>query len=416
MGILHEDMVLVKQEKEGDPTVITVNCPDKTGLGCDLCRIVLIFGLSICRAEDFSTDGKWCYMVFWVVEKPNTNWNLLKNRFLEVCPSYFSTSEMDYYRPQNQQPSPPDVFLLKFWCTYDREGLLHDVTEVLCELELTIKRVKVSTAPNGKVMDLFFVTDTRELLHTKNRKDETIHHLKAALGDALISCEIDVAGPELTACSQGSPNLPSEISEEMFSLELPGKNFYGCPASNSISVTMDNKFSPSHTLVQILCQDHKGLIYDMMRTLKDYNIQISYSRFFANPKGNCEMDLFIMQADGKKIVDPTKQDSLRSRLKMELMRPLRVAVVSRGPDTELVVANPVELSGRGRPLVFHDITLAFKLLNMRIFSVEIARHMIRGREWEVYRILLDEGSGLSLPRNKIEANVRNILMGWDNRI
>uniref|UniRef100_A0ABL6USN6 ACT domain-containing protein ACR n=1 Tax=Cannabis sativa TaxID=3483 RepID=A0ABL6USN6_CANSA len=160
MGILHEDMVLVKQEKEGDPTVITVNCPDKTGLGCDLCRIVLIFGLSICRA-DFSTDGKWCYMVFWVVEKPNTNWNLLKNRFLEVCPSYFSTSEMDYYRPQNQQPSPPDVFLLKFWCTYDREGLLHDVTEVLCELELTIKRVKVSTAPNGKVMDLFFVTDTR---------------------------------------------------------------------------------------------------------------------------------------------------------------------------------------------------------------------------------------------------------------
>lgn len=36
-----------------------------------------------------------------------------------------------------------------------------DITQVLCELELTIKRVKVSTAPDGKVMDLFFVTDTR---------------------------------------------------------------------------------------------------------------------------------------------------------------------------------------------------------------------------------------------------------------
>ncbi|XP_062091981.1 ACT domain-containing protein ACR10-like [Humulus lupulus] len=414
MGILHEDVVLVKREKEGDPTVITVNCPDKTGLGCDLCRIILIFGLSICRA-DFSTDGKWCYMVFWVVEKPNTKWNLLKNRLLEVCPSYFSTSEMDYYRPQNQPPRPPDVFLLKFWCTYDREGLLHDVTEVLCELELTIKKVKVSTTPDRRVMDLFFVTDTRELLHTKKRKDETIHHLKAFLGDALISCEIDVAGPELTACSQGSPYLPSDIGEEMFSLELPGENINGCPASNSISVTMDNKLSPSHTLVQILCQDHKGLIYDIMRTLKDYNIQISYSRFFANPKGNCEMDLFIMQADGKKIVDPSKQNSLLSRLKMELLRPLRIAVVSRGPDTELVVANPVELSSRGRPLVFHDITLALKLLNMRIFSVEIARHIIHGREWEVYRILLDEGFGFSLPRNKIEASVINILMGWDKR-
>ena len=116
---------------------------------------------------------------------------------------------------------------------------------------------------------------SRELLHTEKRKDETIRHLEAVLGDALINCEIDVAGAEVTACSQGSPYLPSEICEEMFSLELPDNNFNGFLTSNSISVTMDNKLSPSHTLVQILCQDHKGLIYDIMRTLKDYNIQVN---------------------------------------------------------------------------------------------------------------------------------------------
>ena len=51
MGILYDDDVVVirQSEKEGDPTVITVNCPDKTGLGCDLCRIILFFGLSIVR-------------------------------------------------------------------------------------------------------------------------------------------------------------------------------------------------------------------------------------------------------------------------------------------------------------------------------------------------------------------------------
>jgi len=76
-----------------------------------------------------------------------------------------------------------------------------------------------------------------------------------------------------------------------------------------------------------------------------------------------------MQVDGKKIVDPSKQESLSSRLKMELLRPLKVAVVSRGPDTELLVANPVELSGKGRPLVFYDITLALKMLGLCIFSV-----------------------------------------------
>lgn len=39
--------------------------------------------------------------------------------------------------------------------------LLADMTAVLCELELTIEKVKVSTTPDGKVMDLFFITDTR---------------------------------------------------------------------------------------------------------------------------------------------------------------------------------------------------------------------------------------------------------------
>lgn len=97
--------------------------------------------------------------------------------------------------------------------------------------------------------------------------------------------------------------------------------------------------------------------------------QISFGRFITKPRRKCDMDLFIMQADGKKIVDPNKQSSLLSRLRTELYRPLRVAVVSRGPDTELLVANPVELSGEGRPLVFYDITLALKMLEICIFSV-----------------------------------------------
>lgn len=97
--------------------------------------------------------------------------------------------------------------------------------------------------------------------------------------------------------------------------------------------------------------------------------QISYGRFFTKQKGKCEIDLFIVQADGKKMVDPFKQNALSSRLRMELYRPLRVAVVSRGPDTELLVANPVELSGKGRPLVFYDMTLALKMLNTCIFLV-----------------------------------------------
>ncbi|XP_057983608.1 ACT domain-containing protein ACR10 [Malania oleifera] len=413
MGLLYDDVVIIRQaEKEGDPCVITVNCPDKTGLGCDLCRIILLFDLSIVRG-DVSTDGKWCYVVFWVAGKPTTRWGLLKKRLLEACPSCSLVSGIFSFRLDSRPPKPPDVFLLKL-CGFDRTALLHDVTEVLCELELTIKKVKVSTTPDGRVMDLFFITDTRELLHTKKRQEETCDHLHDVLGDAMISCDIEMVGPEITACSQVSSFLPSVITENIFTLEVPKENLSGSRSSDGVSISMDNSLSPAHTLVQILCQDRKGLLYDIMKFLKDYNIQISYGRFAVKQRRNCEIDLFIMQADGKKIVDSDKKEAFSSRLRMELLCPLRVAVVSRGPDTELLVANPVELSGKGRPLVFYDITLALKMLKICIFLAEIGRHMIGDRECEVYRILLDEGEGLAIPRNKIKEGVWKMLMGWES--
>ncbi|PPD68621.1 hypothetical protein GOBAR_DD34506 [Gossypium barbadense] len=331
-------------------------------MGCDLCRILLFFGLSIVRG-DVSTDGKWCYIVFWVVCKPTTRWELLKKRLVEACPCCSSASEIFYYRSELQPPKPPDVFLLKL-CCYDRKGLLHeiqvrlfstvssaiikDVTEVLCNLELNIKKVKVSTIPDGTVIDLFFVTDTRELLHTKIRQEETYKALEDIMQRIVINFNIEKVGPEIAACSQASPFLPSGITEDIFHLEVSNELPSISLTSNNVSVVMDNSLSPAHTLVQIVCQDHKGLLYDIMRTLKDYSIQLS---------------------DGKKIVDPSKQSTLSSHLKMELLQLLRVAVVSRGPDTELLVANPVELSSKGRPLVFYDITRALKMLNTCIFSV-----------------------------------------------
>lgn len=82
-----------------------------------------------------------------------------------------------------------------------------------------------------------------------------------------------------------------------------------------------------------------------------------------------EVDLFVQQTDGKKIIDPEKQDAISSRLKLEMLYPLRLMLVDRGPDTELLVANPVEVSGKGRPRVFYNVTLALKLLGICIFSV-----------------------------------------------
>lgn len=57
MGILQDDVVIFKAaEKEGDPTIITVNCPDQLGLACDLCRILLFFGFRISRVGQSLTN------------------------------------------------------------------------------------------------------------------------------------------------------------------------------------------------------------------------------------------------------------------------------------------------------------------------------------------------------------------------
>lgn len=112
------------------------------------------------------------------------------------------------------------------------------------------------------------------------------------------------------------------------------------------------------------------LICHLIQTV--YSYQIAYGRFSPVKQDCRELDLFVRHKDGRKLLDPEKQNALSSRLKVEMLHPLRVTVADRGPDTELLVANPVELCGQGRPRVFYDVTFALKILGICIFSVSIS--------------------------------------------
>ncbi|KAM7271236.1 hypothetical protein ACFE04_030450 [Oxalis oulophora] len=393
MGIAYDDVVLIQQGKNPlDPTIVTVNCPDKPGLGCDLCRIILEFGLYITRG-DFSVDGKWCYIVLWVVPNPDSNkfdWERLKDRLFSVCPSCLIQS---YYDPRPKDPSSSPLYLFKF-CGLDKQGSLHDITKALTKLEFTIQRVKVLTTPDGRVVDLFFITDGLELLHTKQRRDDTCEYMNHAFKESCISCEIQLAGPQF---QNSFSSLPEAVADELFSTELSDNESLDKASMKKTNITVDNQLSPAHSLFQIECVDQKGLFYDILRTSKDCNIQITYGRSSTSVKGFRHVDLFIQQANGKKIVDPELQLELCTRLKEEILRPLRVMIANRGPDAELLVANPVELSGKGRP------------------RAEIGRHSVSNRQWEVYRFLLDESREISLSssqaRSRIAGTVRKTLMG-----
>ncbi|GMP22950.1 hypothetical protein CsSME_00000731 [Camellia sinensis var. sinensis] len=420
MGISWDDVVLINQgKKPGDPSVITVNCPDKAGLGCDLCRIVVEFGLCITKG-DFCTDGNWCYVVLWTVPQSSSltiDWESLKSRLFSACPSCL----MSFYFNQQSSRSPHStIYMLTVFCL-DRKGLLHDVTKALCQLELAIQRVKVMTTPDGKVLDLFFITDSMDLLHTKERQSDTREHLSDVLGEDCICCELQPPGPGYEG-QQGFSSLSEAVAEELFSSELSNKKACSQALSpdmkkvKTANVTIDNFMSPAHTLLQIQCVDQKNVVYDILRTSKDCNIQIAYGRISPSLEGSRNVDLFIQKTDGKKILESDHQITLCSRLKEEMLHPLRVTIANRGPDTELLVANPVELSGKGRPRVFYDVTFALKMLGICVFSAEIGRHSTSNREWEVYRFLLDESLDFPLAssraRNEIVDRVRRTLMGW----
>ncbi|KAG9128810.1 hypothetical protein Leryth_009564 [Lithospermum erythrorhizon] len=404
----NEEVVeIVKGKKSGEPYIVTVNCPDNTGLACDICRTILDFGLCISKG-DVSTDGIWCYIVLWVVphcDSTFARWASLKERLLSVCPS---SPPLFLLNPSSPRTTSP-VFLLKLY-SLDRRGLLHDVTRVLCELELTIQSVKVTTTPDDRVLDLFFITDNLELLHIKERQDETCERLHAVLGESCSTCELQLAGNQYDNHLSVS-SLSPVVGEELFRCDLSDKESRSQALSPDVTmlkkatVAFDNSLCPAHTLLQISCVDHKGFLYD-----------IAYGRFFPVNKGQRELDIFIHTKNGKKVLDPDKQDALSSRLKMEMLHPLRVIIAHRGPNTELIVANPVELSGKGRPLVFYDVTLSLKNLEICIFSAEIGRYSTADREWEVYRFLLDDNCKFQLSNmvvtNQIVDKVRRTLMGW----
>ena len=66
-------MLCDRRVPEGDESVreVRISCPDATGLGCDIARMLLDFGLRILTG-DLSTDGTWCYLVFVVSERTHT--------------------------------------------------------------------------------------------------------------------------------------------------------------------------------------------------------------------------------------------------------------------------------------------------------------------------------------------------------
>lgn len=70
-----------------------------------------------------------------------------------------------------------------------------------------------------------------------------------------------------------------------------------------MQIGIDNCTTSAYSVVNVVCNDRKGLVYDLMRTLKDTHIRIAYGKIAVRLAGRCEVDLFVQEVDGSRITD-----------------------------------------------------------------------------------------------------------------
>lgn len=63
---------------------------------------------------------------------------------------------------------------------------------------------------------------------------------------------------------------------------------------------LDNQTASAYSVINVVCRDRKGLVYDMMRTLKDIQIRVGYAKITVVGE-RAEADIFVQEEDGKRI-------------------------------------------------------------------------------------------------------------------
>jgi hypothetical protein len=433
---------------------VRVTCPDKTGLGSDITRTIFDFGL-VTTKGDFATDGKWAFVLVTVMKqsfinasrtafranggsnagnsnhRPQSsdlgapvNWNLLKVRLENLCPSKQSISTLSslnlaaYVPGQNandanassnpnsshftnvNEPKPGTMYILQVEVE-DRVGLLHDVTQELWASELTVHRAHISTSPADTAVDLFYVTDERDELPAEARVADISRAVQRVSGRRGGGTARVVLTPAPNFVSTRHTNAARLFEQSSIGrIETASATQY-----SEATVTVDNLMSEKHTVFAIRTRDRKGLLYDVLRASKDLEIKVNYVKveMRAGPGGVggknarkkqkesisssvrgggtydddpapsgghlCEIDLFVGRCTNVR-----ERRYLCQRYKENVERPVSVQIMTAGLDettTELRVIAPLDISGFTRPRVLLDVTEALRQLKVMVFKADI---------------------------------------------
>ena len=390
------------------------------------------FGLTVLKG-DFSTDGKWCFLLFHVRKKSDeaSMWTSFRHRLEDLCAP-------EILLPGEERKEAPTTggragsFLLKV-DTRDRAGALFDVVTILYENDIMVHRAHASTSPIGRAIDLFYISDQRKELPSDSRVEQLKRCIHERLSDASCCTTIERA-PEVNnlhgtslMLTPGSidnksarPALPlqrssSTLSSSSSSSSERGENGAGTSGrrgsgatqfrrfssdegslgggsawetrnqsmlfGGKVEVDIDNTLSRVHTVIQMRSKDRKGLLYDLLRTLKDMDTQVSYGKIEVDAaSGVCQMDVFVQEvassssSSSARIEATEMQQDLCIRVHQALSCPVFISAVNVGSGemcTQLIVGARIDSGGRGRPRVLYDTSKVLKQMSLSVFKMDM---------------------------------------------
>jgi hypothetical protein len=401
-------------------------------------------------STDFSTDGRYCFIMFKVepipslcrssVESDEVDWVFLRQTLTSICPA--DTQGALYFKPKLQSRYTKSRYycVLTIKCK-DRQGLIHWLICTFWRFKMTIHRLNCITTDEGDISDEFYISDIRPegepdtlpalILYISKNLDATVSTKK-------IDNEYDgsIRRTRLLSICEDADRRASysgllELVEPL--LTSPSKNIDLAHASNvspasetgskvpGVSVEVDNSTSSENTILRCLSPDRKGVLYDFFRLLSDVSLKASYGRIATSQSSNsvCEALLFVKDSkSGGQIRNKEVQEKLKELIYSAIAKPFQL-YLSPSPKVdcmELKVVAPVDSSGRGRPKVLYDVSAALNALKVQIFEAEMyvtgSLQEINQREVHIFHIKTEGNAEIGDDlQDKISESVFCQLMG-----
>ena len=188
------------------------------------------------------------------------------------------------------EPADQGLFWSVLIMAHDSTGLLAKICGTLALHGLNVVSAQIFTWEDGTAVDVLNVRPTEEQTYAKQ--------------------DWKALGEDLNLALKNRLGLSHRLVEK-FRTTFRGtgqKNVQAAPR-----VVIDNKISEQYTIIEVFANDRPGLLYDITRTLADFEINIHRARISSD--GDQVVDVFYtLDSFATKINNPSFQDEISKAL------------------------------------------------------------------------------------------------------